>query len=37
MSGLLMTDLAADTPIPGIEVPFTWQFSLLLCAGAVQP
>ncbi|BBK13580.1 hypothetical protein TMSI_39720 [Klebsiella quasipneumoniae] len=28
----ISADLAADTPIPGMEVPFTWQASLELNA-----
>ncbi|AGJ86721.1 putative Rz1 lytic protein from bacteriophage origin [Raoultella ornithinolytica B6] len=28
----ISTDLTADTPIPGMEVPFTWQASLELNA-----
>ncbi|WP_442341994.1 Rz1-like lysis system protein LysC [Enterobacter kobei] len=28
----ISTDLTADTPIPGIVVPFTWQASLELNA-----
>ncbi|WP_458363595.1 Rz1-like lysis system protein LysC [Klebsiella aerogenes] len=28
----ISADLTADTPIPGMEVPFTWQASLELNA-----
>ncbi|WP_117263021.1 Rz1-like lysis system protein LysC [Klebsiella quasipneumoniae] len=28
----ISTDLTADTPIPGMDVPFTWQASLELNA-----
>lgn len=30
--GPVSADLTADTPIPGMEVPFTWQASLELNA-----
>ncbi|GJK40796.1 Rz1-like lysis system protein LysC [Klebsiella pneumoniae] len=32
MGGFFMPATTADTPIPGMEVPFTWQASLELNA-----